>query len=257
MNRALILMYHSVDEPQSPAEVRYCVRPSAFRDQMTWLADSDYQPVSLTQIVDAIRLGAPLPSKSVAVTFDDSLECFLHNALPELIRLSIPATMFAVAGKLGTANDWMHTEGGRARRLMDATQLRDVQAQGVAVGCHGLTHVPMTDITDVQLQDETLTARHILSDALATDVKLFAYPYGAQGQRERMAVATAGFIAACSTMSGFNRYDADLFALRRIDIYGGDQLPQFRRKLDFGANRVTYVDVARYYTERIRRRVHG
>lgn len=257
MNRALILMYHAVDEPQSPAEGRYCVRPSTFREQMTWLADSDYQPVSLTQIVDAIRLGSPLPSKSVAITFDDSLECFLRNALPELNRFSIPAALFAVVGKLGTANDWMHIEGGRARRLMDAAQLRDAQAQGVTIGCHGLTHVPMTDITDDQLQNETLTARRILSDVLATDVTLFAYPYGAQGQRERTAVATSGFIAACSTMSGFNRYDADLFALRRIDIYGGDQLRLFRRKLDFGANRVTYRDLARYYTERIRRRFHG
>jgi hypothetical protein len=64
-------------------------------------------------------------------------------------------------------------------------------------------------------------------------------------------------MAACGTKPGFNRHQADLFALRRIDVYGNDTLANFRRKLNFGANRVTRGELVRYYLKRIAARFHG
>ncbi len=52
----------------------------------------------------------------------------------------------------------------------------------------------------------------------------------------RELVAGAGYRAACSTRSGFNRAGEDPFLLRRIDVFGTDQLWQFRQKLNFGTN---------------------
>ena len=257
MSRALILMYHSIDAPLAPAEARYCVRPDVFREQMSWLAASGRTLVGLPELVDALRTGRPMPAESVAVTFDDGFECFMRNALPVLDALHIPSTMFAVAGKLGGGNDWMQIKGWPARPLMSAAQLREISRSGVTVGCHALTHVPMTQTDEIQLRAETTTAREMLTQALGHDVSLFAYPHGAQGARERAAVAAAGFAAACSTASGFNRADADLFALRRIDVYGSDGVKEFRRKVQFGANRVTHADLARYYAQRIYARFHG
>jgi peptidoglycan/xylan/chitin deacetylase (PgdA/CDA1 family) len=257
MNRALILMYHAIDIPRSAAEARYCVTPTAFREQMAHLVRSGQNLIPLPQLVDALKHEKTIPANSVVVTFDDGFECFLRNALPVLTEFGIPATMFAVAGKLGEANSWMQAKGWPEHRLMDAGELRAIQAAGVTIGCHALTHTPLTQISDSELVKETAEARHILSEAVDTDVTLFAYPHGAQGERERQAVANAGFVAACSTVSGFNRQPANLFALRRIDVYGSDTLTSFRRKLQFGANRVTPGDLARYYLNRIATRFHG
>jgi len=257
MSRALILMYHAIDTPRSAAEARYCVTPAAFREQMAYLSYAGLNPIPLSQLVDSLKSKKTIPQNSVAVTFDDGFECFQRNALPVLTEFGIPATLFAVAGKLGDTNSWMQAKGWPERRLMDAGDLRAVQADGVTIGCHALSHTPLTTTSDSDLMKETLDARHILSEAIGTDVTLFAYPNGAQGERERWAVANAGFVAACSTEPGFNGHHADLFALRRIDVYGSDTLSNFRRKLQFGANRVTRVDLTRYYLNRIATRFHG
>ena len=257
MSRALILMYHAINTPRSASEARYCVMPAAFREQMAYLSHSGLMPIPLSQLVDSLRTDRVLPLNSVAVTFDDGFECFQRNALPVLTQFQIPATLFAVAGKLGETNTWMQAKGWPERRLMDANELRTVQAAGVSIGCHALSHRPLTKTSDAELMQETAYARRILSEAVGADVTLFAYPHGAQGERERRAVADAGFVAACATVPGFNNPDADLFALRRIDVYGNDTLASFRRKLQFGANRVTRGDLVRYYLNRIATRFHG
>lgn len=255
--RALILMYHVVDEPLNTAEARYCVSPAAFRSQMAHLAACGCNLISLTALVQALQIGEALPDNAVVVTFDDGFECLRPNAVPALKEFQIPATLFAVAGLLGGSNSWMQEKGWPERRLMDAQALREIQAMGFAVGCHALSHRHMTQLSDAELVEETHGARGILSDALGTDVTLFAYPYGDQGERERQAVSNAGFSAACGTDPGFNREGADLFALHRIDVFGSDSLKDFRKKLQFGANRVSRGDLARYYLNRLTARFHA
>jgi peptidoglycan/xylan/chitin deacetylase (PgdA/CDA1 family) len=257
MSRALILVYHVIDESRSVAEARYCVTPSAFRAQMAYLAASGHIVMPLADLIQALKDGTPLAEGALAITFDDGFECFWDNALPVLTEYSLPATVFAVAGRLGGTNTWMESKGWPARKLMGAPALRELRKAGISVGCHSLTHRPMTELSDDELTAETSIARQVLRDALDADVTLFAYPYGKQGDRERKAVARAGFLAACETEPGFNRHGADLFALRRIDIYGNDSLFQFRRKLKFGANQVTSSNLARYYITRFVARFGG
>lgn len=258
MSRALILMYHAMDMPRTRAEAGYCVPPAAFRAQMAWLASSGLRAVGMDALVAALRGEAPpLAQDAVAVTFDDGLDCFAHHALPALHEYRIPATVFAVAGRLGLPAAWTRAKGWPERRLMDAAALRALRDAGVTIGCHGLTHVPMTDCDDAQLQRETAEARALLRSATGADVDLFAYPYGAHRAREQAAVAAAGFVGACSTHSGFARGGDEILALRRIEISGYDDLTQFRRKIAFGANRVTHADLVRYYAQRLYARFHG
>ncbi len=258
MSRALILMYHAMDIPRTRAEAAYCVPPAAFREQMAWLASSGLQAVGLDELVAALRgEGPPLARDAVAVSFDDGLDCFTLHALPVLCEFRIPATVFAVAGKLGKPAEWTRAKGWPERHLMDAAALRAIREAGITIGCHGLTHTPMTDCDDIRVQRETAEARAILRAATGADVNLFAYPFGKAHARERIAVAAAGFDAACGTEPGFARGGDEIYALRRIEISGNDDLTQFRRKIAFGANRVTGADLARYYAQRIYARIHG
>lgn len=258
MSRALILMYHAIDTPSTREEAGYCVPPAAFREQMAWLASSGLHVIGLGELVAALTgEGPPLRGDAVAISFDDGLECFARHALPVLAEYRIPATVFAVAGKLGEPADWTRAHGWPERRLMDATALRNLQHAGIEIGCHGLTHTRMTACDEAELRSETAEARRILRDATGADISLFAYPYGVCDAREQAAVKEAGFAAACSTRSGFAQGGDELFAMRRIEISANDNLKQFRRKIAFGANRVTHTDLARYYAQRIYDRLHG
>ncbi len=258
MSRALILMYHAMDTPSTREEAGYCVPPAAFREQMAWLASSGLHVIGLGELVAALTgKGPPLKGDALAVSFDDGLECFARHALPVLTEYRIPATVFAVAGKLGEPADWTRAHGWPERRLMDAAGLREMQQAGITIGCHGLTHTRMTACDEAQLRSETAEARRILRDVTGAEVALFAYPYGVGDAREQAAVKSAGFAAAFSTRSGFAQGGDELYAMRRIEVSGNDDLKQFQRKIAFGANRVTRADLARYYAQRLYARLHG
>ena len=243
-------MYHVIDEPNSRAEARYCVSRYNFEVQMRYLVDSGHNLMGLSSLLEVLSAKQTIPENSIVITFDDGFSCFQRNALPTLNKFNIPATLFAVAGLLGKSNTWMQA-APPPRKLLSGNELRGLLAQRIEIGCHGLSHVPMTSTDNRGLVRETRDAKNILENAIGQTISLFAFPHGDQGERERQAVADAGFSAACSTNPGFIRHDADLFALRRIDVFGQDSLSHFKRKIRFGANIVTPVHLMRYYASRL------
>jgi peptidoglycan/xylan/chitin deacetylase (PgdA/CDA1 family) len=80
------------------------VRPSHFRQQLDILREL-YTPVSLRALTDALQLGADVRDY-VALTFDDGYRDFIDNALPELERLDMPATIFVATGFSGKSFWW-------------------------------------------------------------------------------------------------------------------------------------------------------
>jgi peptidoglycan/xylan/chitin deacetylase (PgdA/CDA1 family) len=91
-----VLMYHHV----SPAPGLVTVSPATFRAQMAWLAAHGYRSAG-TQELAAFLAGAPLPDKSVVITFDDGyLDNYLY-AHPVLQEFGFCAVLFLITGWLG------------------------------------------------------------------------------------------------------------------------------------------------------------
>jgi peptidoglycan/xylan/chitin deacetylase (PgdA/CDA1 family) len=106
--RLTVLAYHGVDHPAS------------FRRQLDHLV-AVARPVSLEEVVDAVRRRRPLPPRAVLVTFDDGHRSLLEAGLPLLRERGVPAVAFVVAGLLDTRAPfwWAEVEqllarGGRA-----------------------------------------------------------------------------------------------------------------------------------------------
>lgn len=55
-----------------------------------------YHPVSLTEVADSLRGGAPLPPNAAAITVDDGYRDFVTEAHPVFRAYDIPATIFVV-----------------------------------------------------------------------------------------------------------------------------------------------------------------
>lgn len=64
-----------------------------FERQMSFLREQDYNVLSLSRLVAALRAGEDTP-RAVVVTVDDGYEDFHTYALPVLRRYAIPATIF-------------------------------------------------------------------------------------------------------------------------------------------------------------------
>lgn len=244
-------MYHLVDFVAARRESRLCCSPRRFRQQMSWLRISGKAIVPLSEVVAAVRGEGNVASGAVAVTFDDGYAGFYEHVLPVLHEFAIPATVFAVAGRVGGHNDWMVDADLPQRTLMSAPQLRELAGLGVALGSHSMTHPRLPELDDSALKEELEGSRKRLEDLLGQPVQHLAYPYGRHDQRVMGFARRAGYQAACSTRSGFNGTGIDPFALRRIDVYGCDSLWRFRHKLELGVNDYSFVTHINYYWTRL------
>lgn len=96
--KALILMYHRVDEPDcDPWQL--AVSPANFEQQLQQLTQ-DWRPVSLSELIQGITAGS-IADRSIAVTFDDGYIDNFVEAKPLLEKYQVPATFFIVTKNCG------------------------------------------------------------------------------------------------------------------------------------------------------------
>ena len=103
-----VLMYHV-----TPAGGMIAATPDVFEDQIARLARAGYQSLSADQFA-ACLAGAPVPERSVLITFDDGyLNNWVH-AHPVLARHGMRAVLFIITGWIGDGPVRPHA--GRAAR---------------------------------------------------------------------------------------------------------------------------------------------
>lgn len=105
-NGLTILAYHRiqdlVDESRFAADPELVSASVAeFRRQLAFLR-AHWNPIGLSNAMDVIERGQPLPPRSVAVTFDDGhLDNYTH-AFPLLREMGVPATIFLSTQYIGS-----------------------------------------------------------------------------------------------------------------------------------------------------------
>jgi peptidoglycan/xylan/chitin deacetylase (PgdA/CDA1 family) len=90
-----VLTYHRVEwgtATPSPSPA-ITISPDAFSEQMRFIRRR-YHPVSVEQVIHAVRTRTGLPRRSVLVTFDDGYEDFRSQAWPVLKELGLPVVLF-------------------------------------------------------------------------------------------------------------------------------------------------------------------
>jgi peptidoglycan/xylan/chitin deacetylase (PgdA/CDA1 family) len=117
----VILLYHRVIDLASDPQL-LCVKPSNFEAQMRLLRESNWQPISLDEMLRKAAAGEAL-KQHIAVTFDDGCADNLYFAKPILERYEIPATVFVVSGQVNRRNEFWWDELGGI--LLDTPDLPD------------------------------------------------------------------------------------------------------------------------------------
>jgi len=91
-----IVAYHSVADRHDHLVAHLSLPVAAFERQLRFLSRRGFQTVTLHEVHDFLRTGAPLPPRSVALTFDDGyLDNWVH-AFPLLKKYGMKATVFVV-----------------------------------------------------------------------------------------------------------------------------------------------------------------
>jgi peptidoglycan/xylan/chitin deacetylase (PgdA/CDA1 family) len=220
--RLRVLMYHKVNDlPENPLSVPV----GAFDDQLAQLRELAYTVVSLEDVLTHYRESAPLPERPVLITFDDGYRDNLEHAAPVLQKHGYPAVIFVPIGYLDGRRPLPHEERRAARGLLNSTvdwgELRELEAAGVRVESHGISHRPLAALAVDEAAREIVLSKLRLEERLGREVRSFAYVKGSEAHYKAVhlsLVRQAGYELAFTSVSGTNGPDTDPLRLHRYNI---------------------------------------
>jgi peptidoglycan/xylan/chitin deacetylase (PgdA/CDA1 family) len=103
----------------------------------------------------------------------------------------------------------------------------------VEIGCHTVTHTPLSSLSPALQQAEIIRSKLFLEESLSLHVNSFAYPYGRKRDYTTETVSIvrqAGFDYACAAYPGAVNRKADIFQLPRMQVADCDG-EEFARRL--------------------------
>jgi len=217
-----VLMYHKVnDVPGNPLSVPCAV----FDEQMSRLGDLGYTVVPLDAVLDHYAEGTPLPAKAVLITFDDGYRDNLANAAPILQKYGYPAVLFVPIGYLDDRRPLPHEEHLAARGVLNETldwsELAELEAHGVRIESHGISHRPLADLEVDEAAREIALAKLRLEERLGRPVRAFAYVKGSEAHYKPVHLSLlrqAGYEVAFTSVSGANGVATDPLRLHRYNV---------------------------------------
>src|SRR5437868_1174531 len=111
-----ILLYHRVvNESCTIGKIKIYVWEKAFRKQMQWLKDNNYQTITFSDL-DGLKPGESL-EKKIILTFDDGYYDNYSIAFPILKEFAFKAVIYLVTDY--KRNEWNAKEGEPVIELMD------------------------------------------------------------------------------------------------------------------------------------------
>src|SRR5690625_1271300 len=132
-NRVLALAWHDVEDTD-PDQAFVSVRTDHLINQLAWLRENDYQPVSIDQIIQASEGKITLPDRAVLLTFDDGYSSFYTRVFPLLKAYQWPAVLAPVGRWLDTPHDKKVLFGNREverSRFLTWEQVREISQSGL------------------------------------------------------------------------------------------------------------------------------
>jgi peptidoglycan/xylan/chitin deacetylase (PgdA/CDA1 family) len=204
-----VLMYHHIQpnaESQSKGQQALSVDNGQFDLQMGYLAGNGYTLISAQQLVDALIGHAGLPSKSIAVIFDDGYSDIYTYAYPILQKYHIVGNIAVITGLVGGSNylSWGQIEEMSHSGLMYMTN-------------HTWSHYFITQSSD-KARFEIATAKQQLQDHTGQSINTFVYPFGAINSGAIAALRQEGVTGAFSEIGGHWQCDSFIMALHRTRI---------------------------------------
>jgi len=230
---AVVFAYGRFGDDRAPGT---SIRVDQFEDHLDELKDGDYSVLPLPRVVGALRGGAALPDRTVAITIDEATRSAYRDAWPRLRAAGVPFTLFvatdAVDRGLGDAMTW--------------DQVRELYNAGVTIGALSASALPMAARSPQEIRDDLDRMKERFQAELGVVPALFAYPHGEYSLPVRRQIEQAGFQAAFGQQSGVAYPGADLFALPRFlmnDSFGSlDRFEMAANALPLPVTDVTPVD---------------
>ncbi len=214
-NKNAILVYHAIDHMDNDSgPYKMNVDPGLFEKQMAYMAQ---------------RKGRFI------ITFDDGFESVYTNAIAVIRKYGIKAILFLTTDYIDGKIDFDGFFGSKySPKPLTRQQIKEINAAGVEVGSHSLSHKNMANLDEKSLYLESSVSRKRIEDMAGCAVSSFAYPFGnakSFNEKTKKAIQDAGYKKAYTNIMGVDNSKDEPFAINRIRIYGTDNMFRFKMKI--------------------------
>ncbi|QNH80246.1 poly-beta-1,6-N-acetyl-D-glucosamine N-deacetylase PgaB [Pseudomonas protegens] len=138
-NHVLGIAYHDIED-RDPDQRVVAVRTERMIEQLAWLRENGYRPVTVDQILAARKGGPELPAKAILLTFDDGYSSFYTRVLPVLRSYRWPAVLAPVGVWIDTPANQPVDFAGELRprsQFLTWAQVREISRSGlVEIAAH-------------------------------------------------------------------------------------------------------------------------
>ncbi len=184
-----VLLYHG-----TPAESRskWDVPLDMFKRQIDSLLKQSTHFIRFQDVNTPENING---GRRLAITFDDGQQNN-QQAVEYLAERQIRPTCFIT-------QSWAQSGRGEFpwSRCMQADTIRQLAAV-CDFGGHGVSHAPLTQLSDTALMEELRNSRDFLEQALGSPVTSMALPCGASNQKVMQACQVAGYDLVATTQLG-------------------------------------------------------
>lgn len=205
-----VLMWHDVVARRR--EVWFDIPLADLEEQFEEIRRRGLVPVTLESLARHLERGTPLPTGSVALTFDDNTLGLYRYLFPLLKRRRWPAALFV-------HTDYVGRTTGKAHCTWD--QLREMERSGlVRVYPHTASHpADLRRLSEAALERELAGARRVMERELGGRRDLFAYSNGFYDERVARAVHRAGYRLAITEDRGAAQRSPNRMMVRRYSMH--------------------------------------
>jgi peptidoglycan/xylan/chitin deacetylase (PgdA/CDA1 family) len=204
-----ILTYHHVGIPSGKWRL-LDVSEKSFEYQMAFMKRHGFQVISFDDLVEGIKEGQQFARNTVVLQFDDGYEDNYKYAFPILKKYGFPAMVFLISDKIGTPG------------FLTWDEVKEMEKYNFLAGAHTRHHVFLPRVSLAQAQDEIAGSKKIIEDHLGHRIDYFAYPSGGFTKEVKRLVQEAGYKAAVTTHQGKDKFNVDLYELKRIRMNSTD-----------------------------------
>ena len=212
-----VLYYHSIEPSESNELI---LAPERLREQLQYIKDAGYTTLTMREVYDHLVNNAPIPEKSILITFDDGYMDNYTYAYPLLKEFNMKATIFLM------------TVGVDEGFYISSDQMKEMSDYGIDIECHTINHVRLGELSYEEQLKEITESRDFIEKVTGKDVISIAYPYGNYNDDTLRAVQDAGYSLAFGISNGKANRTDNIFALNRIYVNSLETMDQFIYNLE-------------------------
>jgi len=237
-----VLVYHKISSVKQSDY--YTVAQSRFREQLEYITKKGYNTIFISEMIDYIEKGKPLPPKPLMINLEDGFRDSYTDAYPLLKEFNCKANIFVVAGFVQTPDNL----GPRAEgEFIHVDEAKAMAKDQIEYGLHTMYHQSYGHISLKEMDLDMWQSKKRLDELGIPYQPCFAYPY-ANYNKNDLAKQQAMFSIlnkhdvryAFKVGDRLNKmpFKGNMFLLKRLTVNGNYSMMQFKLML-LGFIRIT------------------